>query len=247
MKKSKIITILISLLIFSLLASAFATGAVGSGENVTETPYDAMVSLGYIDGLDRNDTLTRIDALIILFKLTGVESDAASYDGGAAFLDVDEEFSAYASYAADKGISLGDGYSFFSPFRPITLQEMLILTLRTLGYTEVDVSNVYELAKEAKLYIYTDQDELYYYLTAGRMAEILWNLLNTAPNGSDATYAELLIDLDELNESLYNKILATISYEFGDIPSASNDVLTEKMTQKPDTDENYGWSDVWRP
>lgn len=264
MKNTKLITILISLLVFSLLTSAFVTGAVGSEDNGAITPYDAMVTLGYIDGLERNDTLTRIDALITLFRITGVENDAASYDGGAAFLDVGEGLSSYASYAAEKGISVGDGYSFFSPFRPVTLQEMLILTLRALGYSDVDMDNVYDLAKEAGLYVYTDQDDLYYYLTVGRMAEILWNLLNTAPSGSDATFADLLIELEELDESLYNEMISTVTYVFGDTTNASTAARTDTESIKPETskpvdtkpdepegtyetEENEGWSPIWKP
>lgn len=269
MKKSKLTAVLVSVLVFSILASAFITSALGSDENTGVTPFDALVDLGLAESIPKNANIARIDALKSLLCVIGEIENAEKYEGNIDFCDINGDSAPYVSYASELGIIIGDGNGFFYPDKAITLEEMLIMSLRTLGYTDIDEDNVYSLAENAQLYTYTHDDSLYFYLNGGRMAEILWNLLSAEISGSESTYAQLLMEIGMIDSERYGEALASVSYVFGDTTNARTYALTEETESQPETtnpettkpettkpetttkpsntENNDGWSPIWRP
>lgn len=95
----------------------------GSGTNTDGTPiYD----------LDRAPT--RQEAITMLIRLLGKESEALSGEYSAPFTDVDAWAGPYVGYAYENGLALGTGDTTFGGSVTVTASEYLTFVLRALGY-----------------------------------------------------------------------------------------------------------------
>lgn len=240
MKKRNLTSLLASVLTVVILGAFFAAAVVGSGATQSLSPFEAMKELKLIPELERTEKITRIDALSILLNVIGEEESANSYDGLEEFFDT---HSPAASYAVQLGIIKVENGRFFFPDRYIRLDDMLEACLRALGIVNVTEENVYTLAKNEKLYTWSEDDDLHFYLTAEKLGEILWNMLFTTPNASNATYAEQLADLGIIDGDAFEDILELVNYEFGDTTKAS----TLGMNKDQATEDTTGGGDTVAP
>jgi hypothetical protein len=83
-----------------------------------------------------DESLNRIDALVLIIRLLGREEAALSFDGINPFTDTPDWASKYLAYAYDQGITLGVSATQFAPDLNVTLQEFTTFILRVLGYHE---------------------------------------------------------------------------------------------------------------
>ncbi len=135
----KIIALLLALtLCMGLCASAFAFEAESA-----ETQADALNVLGLFQGTDKgyelDRTPTRLEALIMLIRLTGNENNALypwePYEN-VPFTDIPtwEGAAEYIGYAYVTGLTDGTSDTTFSPNEPATAQVFVTFALRALGY-----------------------------------------------------------------------------------------------------------------
>ena len=128
---------------------------------------DALNKLGLFLGTVANaetpiyeldGALTRIQALVLVIRLLGLEEEALAYIGDNNFTDVPNWAWKYAAYAYKKGITTGvnaEG-TLYNPSRQVTCQEFTAFLLRVLGYSENNGDFKYtetlDKALEADLY-----------------------------------------------------------------------------------------------
>ncbi len=266
MKNKKILNLISATVIFAALAFLFAVSAIGNSNDIY-TPLEALEALELIPDMENDDKISRIDALSALLSIMGEQSNASGFKGTPCFSDTKDPI---ASYAHVMGIIHGDDVGFFSPNRYVNAAEMLTMCLRALGENDITNENVYDLALSNELYTYTDDDNLFFYLTAEKMGEMLWNMMLQTPKSSNISYAERLIELAIIDSDLFTEITEHVEYTFGDVTRAStgcidriiietetvtDDATTEppvsEDTTKPSpsttTKENEDWSPIWRP
>lgn len=154
----KIIALLLAItLCMGLCAVAFAYEAESA-----ETQADALNVLGLFQGTDKgyelDRTPTRLEALIMLIRLSGKENDALypwePYD--IPFTDVPtwEGAAEYIGYAYAAGLTDGVTETTFAPNEPATAQMFMAFTLRALGYaTDAAWENWETLSSEAGLLV----------------------------------------------------------------------------------------------
>ncbi len=139
MKNFKRITALLLALVLcmALCATAFAFEA----ESV-EKQADALIVLGLFQGTDKgyelDRTPTRLEALIMLIRLTGKENDALypwePYELTITDAPAWEGAAEYLGYAYANGLTDGTSDTTFSPNEPATAQMFVTFALRALGY-----------------------------------------------------------------------------------------------------------------
>ena len=112
----------------------------------TEARADCLVSLHVFQGTgfredgsriyDLDQRPSRLQGLIMLIRLLGLEDQALAYDGLCPFSDVTGRFAPLAAFAYDNGITKGTTETTFTPTQPLTPQAYITFLLRALGYTE---------------------------------------------------------------------------------------------------------------
>lgn len=254
MKKLK--PVLIALTAAVLAAVLFAVITAVNEKPQDEALYVSLAGLFGFDG-DENDLLTRADALHMLLCVINEDNAALDADSPSFFSDVSGTSKKEADYAFANGIAVGDGEALFFPDRGITLEEMLSMVLRVLGSAPADGAEALELADSLRIYPQCDINLMRFEITRGQCAEILWNLLNSAkPGAGSATYADALVSAGKYASSDFDEIRTSVQYDF----DAQHTVLTDKIfetttadtgekesTGKDTTDDESGWSPIWRP
>lgn len=145
MKLKKFISAaLASLMLFSAALPAMAA----DGEAVRSA--QALKTLGLFRGSDKGFELdrapTRMEALIMLIRLTGRENEALSQTRSHPFTDAPTWHNAaeYLGYAYEKGLTTGVSATLFDPETPVSLAECVTFTLRALGYKDEPGLSVWE-------------------------------------------------------------------------------------------------------
>ena len=138
MKKRVMSFILVVILMLSVSVPVMAAGSdqiaaanglytlglfKGSGTNTDGTP---------IYELDRAPT--RQEAITMLVRLLGKESEALEGEYTVPFTDVDAWAGPYVGYAYENGLTLGTGDTTFGGSGTVTASEYLTFVLRALGY-----------------------------------------------------------------------------------------------------------------
>ena len=134
--------ITISMVLLILLLLSFATGYAAANEGDAA---DRLYELGLFQGvgvkadgspdyaLDRD--LTRAEAVVLLVRLIGKETDALSGNWDAPFSDVPQWAMPYVGYAYENNLVFGIDSTVFAGFRRATPAEYLTFILRALGYS----------------------------------------------------------------------------------------------------------------
>jgi len=89
-------------------------------------------------GLDKK--LTRLEALVLVIRLMGLDEVSKAYSGTNIFTDIPAWGDRYAAYAYNTGITSGvdSKNNLFAPDKPVALQEFTALLLRVLEYKETN-------------------------------------------------------------------------------------------------------------
>lgn len=134
--KKRIVSMVLACML--LMALALPAGASGSSAESTSRA-DKLVSLHLFRGtesgyqLDRSPT--RLQGLIMLIRMLGLEEEALACDEPIPFTDVTGG-RAYVSYAYHNGITNGTGAATFSPGNPLSAKHYVTFLLRALGYDD---------------------------------------------------------------------------------------------------------------
>lgn len=148
----KTLSVILALVIVFSCMSAMAYNA-----DEAKTKADTLNTLGLFKGTDKGyeleKPLTRIQALIMLIRLSGAENDALYPEEEPAHPFTDcptwEGAESYIAYGYANKITSGISETSFAPNSSASLQMYATFVLRALGYTENVWENWESLAKEA--------------------------------------------------------------------------------------------------
>lgn len=183
-----------------LAAAMLVLPASASGSSPESTGRaDKLVSLhlfrGTADGYQLDRSPTRLQGLIMLIRLLGLEEDALACAEANPFTDVN---SPYATYAYHNGITLGTGPSTFSPGRALSAKHYVTFLLRALGYDDQAGDFTFDtcLSFAAGLSMMTDgaaRTLAGISMNRGDMVDLSYAALTCPLKSSSATLAEKLV------------------------------------------------------
>ena len=130
---------IISVILAVILAVSVATPAYAARVSAAEA-VSALEGLGLVlggdNGFDGERAPTRYEAVTMLVRLLGKETEAKSISGGTPFSDVTAWCEGYVSYAYANGLVNGVSAEAFAGERTAGAAECVTLVLRALGYDD---------------------------------------------------------------------------------------------------------------
>lgn len=148
MLKRKALCLALALaLLLALAAPAAAEDAARDYSREEQMAY-ALKALGLFQGygpteFGLDETPTRIQALVMMIRLLGEESEALAASRENPFEDVpaDSWAAPYVTYAYERGLTKGQTPSWFGCDAPADVRTYLTFVLRALGYREGDAGD----------------------------------------------------------------------------------------------------------
>ena len=127
-------------LICALAVGAMVLPAAASGSAPDTVDHaDKLVSLNLFQGTDKGYELdnnpTRIQGLVMLIRLLGLEDEALAHDENSPFTDLGWGKN-YVAYAYDNGLTQGTGDTTFSPNDALDAKSYVTFLLRALNYDD---------------------------------------------------------------------------------------------------------------
>jgi Flp pilus assembly protein TadD len=141
MKKS------ITILLFLLLSSLLFISVVSAKEYTPqfETEAEALKELGLFYGTEKGFELnrqpTRLEALLMLLRLLGLEQEAETETATIPFKDVSDWWKPYVAYAYKNKLTMGMEETVFGSDVNASEQMFVTFVLRSLGYSDANESN----------------------------------------------------------------------------------------------------------
>ncbi|MGI6028379.1 MAG: hypothetical protein ACOX81_03080 [Candidatus Heteroscillospira sp.] len=201
-------------LCFALSLSLCLPGfAAESTEN--ENYAQALGALGLLKGTDKgyelDKSMTRMEALIMMIRLTGNEWTALYGEWDSPFEDTPtwEGANEYAGYGYDAGLITGVSETKLDPNAPVSEQMFMTLLLRALGYADGETTVWQDwktLAAAAGLPLMEEGETF----LRGNMAELCWKALDAEMQDSGKTLGDTLKEnnvYSELSLSIANVLM----------------------------------------
>lgn len=147
---------IISALLFTALIFTSALGADGISYDAKKAEVLSQLNIlkGDEDGFRLDSYPTRIEAVIIMLRLTGSEQTALEKNLHHPFSDVPDWAGAYAGYAYASSITSGVSENEFGTDEPLTADQFAAFALRALGYDDAngdfDVDSALKFAYDKK-------------------------------------------------------------------------------------------------
>ena len=205
---NKIAKSILSLALAATLSAGAAMTSLAYQPEETKITADMLNALGLFKGTENgyelDKPLTRMEALIMLIRLSGSETEAlyGSEEYTHPFTDAPdwEDAGKYLGYAYEKGLTLGATETTFEPEARADLQMYITFALRALGYADTDEATVWDtwetLASSAGL-LSEDVDRENF--LRGDAVLISRAALDATVNGDDATLKDTLSEVGAFN------------------------------------------------
>jgi len=206
MKTTKIIALFLAVLM--CVSMLVPTGAYDAAD--AQTKAESLKVLGLFNGTDKGFELervpTRMEAIIMLIRMTGKENDALYSEWENPFTDAPtwENAAQYLGYAYENGLTTGVSEGKFDPDSTASAQMYITFMLRALGYADTSDATVWDnweaLAKDAKVLpsgVNTAD------FTRGDAVLVSYAALSASMANDDATLAETLLALGTFNDLTY--------------------------------------------
>ena len=136
-RKSRFFSLLLAC-VLALTAAVMPAAATGSSAASTDRA-DKLADLGLFRGTEQGYELdsvpSRIQGLVMLIRLLGLEEDALAYDEDTPFTDLGWGKS-YVAYGYDNGLTQGTSATTFEPEEELDAKSYVTLLLRSLGYDD---------------------------------------------------------------------------------------------------------------
>ena len=180
---------------------AVPAGASGSSPESTGRA-DKLASLGLFQGTGSGYQLdgdtTRIQGLVMLLRLLGLEEEALAYTQPSHFTDVGWGDN-YVSYAYDNGLTKGTSATTFSPNDPLNANGYVTFLLRAMGYSDAEGdfswSDALSFAVEQSMMDAASANTLKNLsMNRGDMVDLSYAALTSPVKGGEQTLAEQLIE-----------------------------------------------------
>ena len=204
-KRLLTITLIASLMISMILVNTISVKA-GSFENPTlaEKLKEIGVFVGSDDGFELGRVATRLEGIILLIRLLGVEEEALASQEPIPFEDVPEWAFPYVSYAYHKGLSNGISATEFGSNLEMTGLQYFTFMGRALGYDDSQGDFVWNesidffyhmgFMAEFQKSMFLNNDFI-----RGYVAELTYHLLLEPMKGSKLTLGQSLINTGKLD------------------------------------------------
>lgn len=210
---------IISALLF--IALIFTTPLAAEEISVYEKKAEVLSAINILkgdeDGFRLESSPTRIEAVIIMLRLTGSEQTALEKNLNHPFSDVPDWAGAYAGYAYAASITSGVSENEFGTDEPLTANQFAAFVLRALGYDDAngdfDVDSALKFAYDKKIISAKVNEKDFKRRDA---VSVLYDVLGSKLKNSDITLAERLkslgvfTDKDEIEAT---KVIASIYFE----------------------------------
>ncbi len=221
----RILTIVLAaLLCLSVVPAAYAENAgVTEPRQAAEALYDLGLfrGVGYEADGEPNFALgtapNRAEAVTMLVRLLGRESEALAGNWTTPFTDVPKWAVPYVGYAYENGLTKGVSETAFGSAAAVTDSQYLTFVLRALGYsseTDFKWDAAWELSD--KLGFTAGEYPKDSAFLRGDLAVISYNALSAAYKGSSRTLLESLaeagaVDLNDENKLQFYRVLTDVS------------------------------------
>lgn len=198
-----------------------------------------------------NQTLTRQEAIVMLVKLLGKESEAKSGSWQHPFTDVESWADPFIGYAYENQLTSGVGADRFGSSEPITAQQYITFLLKALGYSDTQGDFSYNNALS-----FADSIKL----TAGKYAlhssflrgDAVWlssaALLQRLKGAEDERLLQRLVNDGAVTEAQYNKGLSdmemvALKYDYRTVSfiPIADQVDVSKLYEVAGTGKNAGY------
>ena len=237
MKMKKTISITIALLMCLLLLPASSFAATTPASSSYEDYANSLAPLGVFKGtgagyeLDRGPT--RIEGLIMLVRLLGVEEEAMAMKGSKIpFTDVPKWANGYVAYAYSNNLTKGINKTKFGSTNNMEAKAFVTFLLRSLGYRDYSgdfsYTNALQYAKKINLL----NDSTFANLNGAtflraHVAKTSYDTLKFPIKNTDVPLINRLMAEDKINNKVGNVFIATVLTEPVSLIDTSN-------TQNPD-------------
>ena|GEM_PF-229688 len=138
--KKRLITLLLTICTLLACAIPLATPSIAADTKTATARADALKSLGLFQGTDNGYELdraaTRTEAVVMLIRLLGKESEATGSTWKHPFSDVPAWASNYIGYAYTKGITNGVSATKFDATSSANANMYLTFVLRAMNYSD---------------------------------------------------------------------------------------------------------------
>ncbi len=201
-----------------------------------ESAAQQLKRLGLFKGVSDTDFAlgrapSRVEALVMLIRILGKESEALSSGKTHPFNDVPDWADAYVGYAYSTGLTNGISKTEFGT-SDASAATYLTFVLRALGYSDTNGKDFtwdapFELAKKAG--ILSDGIDTDEFLRAD-VALVSKNALFAKINGTDTTLAQKLIADGAIGKAAYDKVFPTESESDG----KEDDKVVVDISKLPD-------------
>ena len=217
-------TILLCVLLLILCAVFAAVSAGAADLKDAEAKAQSLKSLGLFRGVsdtdfDLNREPTRVEALVMLIRTLGKESEAQNGSWSHPFVDVPSWADPYVGYAYQNGLTKGVSAAEFGTGNASAAMYVTFM-LRALGYSESDGDftwdSPFDLAK--KCGILPDGVDLNRFLRAD-VAEISYSALSAKLKGSADTLSDRLVSAGVFtSDKLKSALSAVVGQDSGTSP-----------------------------
>lgn len=198
------------LLLGAMLLGCIPAMAAGSSGFTTQQKAEALKTLGIFqgtkNGFELNGTLTREQAVTLIVRLLGAESEAKEKMPAHPFTDVWAWADPYVGYGYQNQLVKGMSETTFGYGQLVTEAQFLTMVLRLLQYedgTDFTWSKSDILAEKLGLPV-VGTDSSY---TRGNAVDVIWELLKLTFKSGKQTLAEMLIEKGVFTEKAYNDLL----------------------------------------
>ncbi len=207
MKKTKVIAMLMALVMcMTVMLSATAYDAKDG-----QAKAEILSTLGLFKGTDKGFELdrapTRLEALIMLIRMTGMENEALYGEWEHPFTDAPtwEGANEYLGYAYENGLAAGNTPTTFDPNSTATAQVYTTFVLRALGYKDAPEGTVYNnwdrFGERENLFDNVNTSSF----KRGDAAVMSYNALNAKMLDTDTKLSDVLLDKGVYNELTWTR------------------------------------------
>lgn len=198
-----------------LVAAMLSASTLGfaSGNQIEDANY--LKTQGVIQGDDTGNLnldkgVSRVEMMIFLSRLLGVEEKAKNFPHGFTFKDVDAKYwgKGYVEWANYENITKGVDNGKFNPSGKVNLAQVQTFLLRALGYTEVAWGEEGLLAEEIGMM--TDLSKPSGEVSRGYVTSLIINALKSNVKDSKQTLGQKLnLDMSSIPKSSVDKETTT--------------------------------------
>lgn len=195
----------------------------GTGKNADGTP---------IFDLDR--TPTRAEAITMLVRLLGKETEVKQNTYNTPFTDVADWAKPYVGYAYENGLTTGTGANTFGGGDTVTASQYITFVLRALGYdsgADFQWDKAWELSD--KLGFTTGQYNASSAFTRGDVAIISYNALSAKLKGTEVALKDRILSASSEKASLYDYVVKCVKEN------------AQVRTKDAQSQQEIGWTYVY--